>query len=64
MPKVRMIETQAGADFTRNKGEVVDVTDAEYERFIEVGIAEAVDAAQQKQRATKQTKKQTAVKGD
>mgnify|MGYP001287961313 CR=1 FL=1 len=37
--KVRMIQCQAGVDFVRNPGDVVDVSDAEAGRMIEAGIA-------------------------
>ncbi|KAF0129257.1 MAG: hypothetical protein FD152_2214 [Xanthobacteraceae bacterium] len=37
--KVRMIQCQAGVDFVRNPGDVLDVPDAEAARMIEAGIA-------------------------
>lgn len=36
---VKMIQCQAGTDFVRNPGDVVEVSDAEAIRMIEAGIA-------------------------
>lgn len=42
---VKMLVMQAGRDFVRDRGAVVEVADAEARRMIEAGIAEPVRVA-------------------
>jgi len=44
MPKVKLLTSMAGIDFSHNHGDVIDCNDAEAVRFIAAGIAEPVDA--------------------
>jgi len=44
MPKVKLLTSMAGIDFSHNQGDVIDCNDAEAVRFIAAGIAEPVDA--------------------
>ena len=44
MPKVKLLTSMAGIDFSHNRGDVIDCNDAEAVRFIAAGIAEPVDA--------------------
>jgi hypothetical protein len=49
--KVRLLVNRAGIDFTQSNGDVVDVSDAEAQRLIDSGQAEAV-REQRVERAT------------
>jgi len=40
--KIRMLTSMAGADFSLNNGDEIEVTDAEGKRYINAGIAEPV----------------------
>tara|TARA_R100000951_G_scaffold73233_1_gene61604 strand:+ start:511 stop:681 length:171 start_codon:yes stop_codon:yes gene_type:complete len=52
----------AGIDFSHNAGDEIDCNDAEGNRFIEAGIAEAIAVAPTKiERATKKMKIRKAV---
>ena len=42
MPKVRLLTSMAGIDFSHNHGDIIDCNDAEAVRFVAAGIAEAV----------------------
>lgn len=44
MPKVTLLTSMAGIDFSHNIGDVIDCNEAEAKRFIAAGIAEAVTA--------------------
>ncbi len=56
MPKVKLLTSMAGIDFSHNQGDVIDCNAAEAKRFVEAGIAEAVAAPAAKvERAVKKT---------
>lgn len=40
MPKVKLLTSMAGINFSHNVGDVIDCNDAEAARFIAAGIAE------------------------
>jgi len=61
MPKVKLLTSMAGIDFSHNVGDVIDCNDAEAKRFIEAGIAEPVTAAK-KEKAVKEVVTRKAVK--
>ncbi len=42
MPKVKLLTSMAGIDFSHNAGDVIDCNKAEAVRFIDAGIAEPV----------------------
>lgn len=42
MPKVKLLTSLAGIDFSHNAGDVIDCNKAEAIRFIDAGIAEPV----------------------
>lgn len=44
MPKVKLLTSMAGIDFSHNAGDVIDCNAAEAQRFLKAGIAEAVAA--------------------
>lgn len=44
MPKVKLLTSMAGIDFSHNAGDVIDCNEAEAVRFIAAGIAEPVEA--------------------
>ena len=45
MPKVKLLTSMAGIDFSHNQGDIIDCNEAEAVRFIAAGIAEPVEAA-------------------
>lgn len=53
MPKVKLLTSMAGVDFSHNAGDVIECNDAEAKRFIAAGIAEPV----KEQRIEKAVKK-------
>ncbi len=60
--RVRLLTGMAGIDFSHNAGDEIDCNDAEGNRFIEAGIAEAIAVAPTKiERATKKMKIRKAV---
>lgn len=61
MPKVRLLTSMAGIDFSHNMGDEIDCNAAEAKRFIEAGIAEAIDA-RKIEKAVKKTATRKAVK--
>lgn len=61
MPKIRLLTSMAGIDFSHNRGDIVDANDAEAKRFIEAGIAELVEAPKV-EKAVKKTATRKAVK--
>ena len=44
MPKVKLLTSMAGINFSHNVGDVIDCNAAEAQRFVAAGIAEAVAA--------------------
>lgn len=62
MPKVKLLTSMAGIDFSHNAGDVIDCNAAEAQRFVAAGIAEAVAAPAAKvERAVKKTTTRKAV---
>ena len=61
MPKVKLLTSMAGIDFSHNVGDVIDCNAAEAQRFIDAGIAEAVDTSPKIERAVKKTRTRKAV---
>lgn len=45
MPKVKLLTSMAGIDFSHNRGDIIDCNEAEALRFISAGIAEPVETA-------------------
>ena len=45
MPKVKLLTSMAGIDFSHNAGDIIDCNEAEAVRFIAAGIAEPVETA-------------------
>lgn len=45
MPKVKLLTSMAGIDFSHNRGDIIDCNEAEALRFIAAGIAEPVETA-------------------
>ena len=65
MPKVKLLTSMAGINFSHNSGDIIDCNDAEAVRFIEAGIAEAIGVAEPKvEKATAKRKVETATKAD
>jgi len=65
MPKIRLLTSMAGIDFSHNSGDIIDCNDAEAKRYIDAGIAEAVDAPAPKvERAVFKRKVETATKAE
>jgi hypothetical protein len=60
MPKVKLLTSMAGIDFSHNAGDVIDCNEAEAARFIAAGIAEPVEMAKV-ERAVPKTRAQKAV---
>jgi len=61
MPKVRLLTSMAGINFSHNMGDEIDCNEAEAKRYIEAGIAEAIDAPKI-EKAVKKTVTRKAVK--
>jgi len=61
MPKIRLLTSMAGIDFSHNRGDIIDASDAEAKRFIEAGIAEPLEV-KKVERAVKKTVTRKAVK--
>jgi len=57
MPKVKLLTSMAGINFSHNAGDVIDCNDAEALRFIDAGIAEAFSAPVERAVKTKKTQK-------
>lgn len=65
MPKVKLLTSMAGINFSHNAGDIIDCNEAEAVRFINAGIAEVVEKPSSKiERATVKRKVETAVKED
>jgi len=62
MPKVRLLTSLAGIAFSHNCGDEIDCNEAEAKRFIDRGMAEAIEPPKV-ERAVKKTKVEKAVKG-
>lgn len=60
MPKVKLLTSMAGIDFSHNSGDVIDCNKAEALRFISAGIAEPVEE-EKIERATKKRFVRTAI---
>ena len=63
MPKVKLLTSMAGIDFSHNQGDVIDCNASEAERYIRAGIAEAL-AAPKVERAVKKKFTRKAVSED
>lgn len=61
MPKVKLLTSMAGIDFSHNQGDLIDCNEAEALRYIKAGIAEPVEA-QKPKKAVKKTFTRKAVK--
>lgn len=61
MPKVRLLTSMAGISFSHNAGDEIDCNAAEAKRYIEAGIAEAIEAPKI-EKAVKKTATRKAVK--
>lgn len=65
MPKIKLLTSMAGINFSHNAGDIVDCNDAEAKRFIDAGIAEAIEAPAPKvERAVFKRKVETATKAE
>lgn len=65
MPKVKLLTSMAGINFSHNVGDVIDCNEAEALRFVAAGIAEAVEVPGSKvERAVAKRKVETATKKD
>jgi hypothetical protein len=61
MPKVKLLTSMAGIDFSHNQGDVIDCNEAEAVRFISAGIAEPVEAVKVERAVKTQTTRKAAV---
>lgn len=61
MPKVKLLTSMAGIDFSHNKGDLIDCNEAEAARFVKSGIAEFIAAAKP-EKAVKKVTTRKAVK--
>lgn len=52
MPKVKLLTSMAGIDFSHNEGDIIDCNEAEAIRYVRAGIAEAI-APQKVEKAVK-----------
>lgn len=59
MPKMKLLTSMAGINFSHNAGDIIDCNEAEAMRFVEAGIAEPVE---ERETATRKPKKRKAVK--
>ena len=65
MAKVKLLTSMAGINFSHNVGDIIEMSDEQAVRFVDAGIAEAVDAPKSKiERAIPKRKFDTAVKKD
>lgn len=62
MPKVKLLTSMAGIDFSHNEGDVIDCNESEATRYIRAGIAEAVEVAKP-EKAVKKVTTRKAIKG-
>jgi ABC-type nitrate/sulfonate/bicarbonate transport system substrate-binding protein len=64
MAKIRLLTSMAGINFSHDKGEIIDCTDAQALRYVEAGIAEAIVSDEPKiERAVKKGVTEKAIKG-
>lgn len=61
MPKVKLLTSMAGIDFSHNQGDEIDCSEAEALRYIAAGIAEPV-GVQKPEKAVKKAFTRKAVK--
>jgi F0F1-type ATP synthase membrane subunit b/b' len=61
--KVRLLVARAGADFSQNRGDVIEVSAAEGERMIEAGQAEILRQAAAPEKAVRAAAVEKATKG-
>lgn len=61
MPKVRLLTSMAGINFSHNAGDEIDCNAAEAKRYIERGIAEAIETPKI-EKAVRKTATRKAVK--
>jgi len=61
MPQVKLLTSMAGINFSHNRGDIIDVNEAEAARFIAAGIAEPLEAPKI-EKAVKKTATRKAVK--
>lgn len=61
MPKVRLLTSMAGIDFSHNQGDVIDCNEAEAVRFIAAGIAEPFESVKVERAVKTQTTRKAAV---
>lgn len=59
MPKVKLLTSMAGINFSHNAGDVIDCNEAEAVRFIAGGIAEPINVPVE--RAVKKVKTRKAI---
>ena len=63
MAKIKLLTSLAGIDFSHNAGDIIDCNEAEAQRYIAAGFAEAVGAPAPKvERAVKKRAVETATK--
>lgn len=63
MPKVKLLTSMAGIDFSHNEGDIIDCNEAEAARFVAAGIAEPVSSPKV-ERAVKKPITRKAVKSE
>jgi hypothetical protein len=61
MPKVKLLTSMAGINFSHNAGDLIDCNDAEAKRYVAAGIAEPVEVSKT-EKAVKKTFTRKAVK--
>jgi hypothetical protein len=61
MPKVKLLTSMAGIDFSHNAGDLIDCNEAEAARFVAAGIADPVEV-RKTEKAVKKTFTRKAVK--
>ena len=61
--KLRLLQSMAGIDFSHDRGDIIEVNDADaIQRYVERGIAEIVEPAKKEKAIKKTAKKETAKK--
>jgi len=60
--KVKLLIPRAAASGSQSAGDVVDVSEAEADRLVKMGLAEVVDARPKVERAVRTPKPEKAVK--
>lgn len=63
MPKVKLLTSLAGINFSHNAGDIIDCNEAEAIRFIDAGVAAAIGEPKL-ERAVKKSATQKAVRKD